>query len=288
MAMDTATATATAHARHASDEARKEARVDAEQESMPSETTRGTERVGSVDESIGTRACACGAGGVGRALRATRNPGRARRRGSSGDSALRVPAHRVCTRGDLCDSGHRRLVDCRHVHRRQLGSLRSDWQVALGRRAPSSGDGGRVCILGTMAIVGAVAHSREGLLVGAAVGAAAMAENLARFARCRYQRVLEFRHFAAVDLTLGAARLGGAVTLIVWGMDAFLLAQLLSVFVGLTWVAVSWRASKPRLPVSCGRQRARRSRICGHIAPVRPCHRRIPKFRRSLSALWAG
>ena len=57
--------------------------------------------------------------------------------------------------------------------------------------------------VGVMAIVGAVAHSREGLLVGAAVGAAAMAENLARFARCRYQRGLKFRQFAAVDLTLG-------------------------------------------------------------------------------------
>ena len=102
--------------------------------------------------------------------------------------------------------------------------------------------------VGVMAIVGAVAHSREGLLVGAAVGAAAMAENLARFARCRYQRGLEFKQFAAVDLTLGAARLGGAIILVVWSLDAFLLAQLLSVFVGLAWVADSWRAARRDCP----------------------------------------
>jgi O-antigen/teichoic acid export membrane protein len=105
-----------------------------------------------------------------------------------------------------------------------------------------------VC-LGPMAIIGAVGHSREGLLVGAAVGATAMSENIARFARCRYQRSLEFGHFAAVDLTLGAARLVGAVTLIVWSMNAFLLVQLLSVFVGLTWVAVSWREARRDCPL---------------------------------------
>lgn len=102
---------------------------------------------------------------------------------------------------------------------------------------------------GVMAIVGAVAHSREGLLVGAAVGAAAMAENVARFARCRYQRGLKFKQFAAVDLTLGAARLGGAIILIVWSLDAFLLTQLLSVLVGLAWVAVSWRAARRECPL---------------------------------------
>ena len=102
--------------------------------------------------------------------------------------------------------------------------------------------------VGVMAIVGAVAHSREGLLVGAAVGAAAMAENLARFARCRYQRGLKFKQFAAVDLTLGAARLGGAIILVVWSLDAFLLAQLLSVFVGLAWVADSWRKARRDCP----------------------------------------
>ena len=102
--------------------------------------------------------------------------------------------------------------------------------------------------VGVMAIVGAVAHSREGLLVGAAVGAAAMAENLARFARCRYQRGLKFKQFAAVDLTLGAARLGGAIILIVWSLDAFLLAQLLSVFIGLAWVADSWRKARRDCP----------------------------------------
>jgi O-antigen/teichoic acid export membrane protein len=104
-------------------------------------------------------------------------------------------------------------------------------------------------ILGTTTIVGAVAHSREGLLVGAAVGAAAMAENIARFARCRYQRAFEFRHFAAVDLTLGAARLGGAVTLIAWGVDAFLAAQVFSVLIGLTWVAVSRREASRDCPL---------------------------------------
>ena len=105
-----------------------------------------------------------------------------------------------------------------------------------------------VC-LGPMVIIGAVGHSREGLLVGAAVGAAAMAENIARFARCRYQRALEFRHFAAVDLTLGAARVFGAGSLIVWGMDAFLSAQLLSVFIGFTWVVVNWRQARHDCPL---------------------------------------
>jgi O-antigen/teichoic acid export membrane protein len=100
-----------------------------------------------------------------------------------------------------------------------------------------------------VAIVGAVGHSRQGLLVGAAIGATAMAENIARFARCRYQRDLRFRHFAAVDLTLGAARLVGAACLIVWSTDAFLLAQLLSVFVGLTWVAVNWREARRDCPL---------------------------------------
>jgi O-antigen/teichoic acid export membrane protein len=83
-----------------------------------------------------------------------------------------------------------------------------------------------------------------------------MAENIARFARCRYQRGLAFRHFAAVDLTLGAARVFGAGSLIVWSMDAFLLAQLLSVFVGFTWVAVTWRQARRdcRLPASGARE----------------------------------
>jgi O-antigen/teichoic acid export membrane protein len=103
--------------------------------------------------------------------------------------------------------------------------------------------------LGTMAIVGAVGHSREALLIGAAVGAAAMAENLARFARCRHQRNLQFKHFAAVDFSLGAARLAGAVTLIVWGMSAFLVVQLLSVVLGLTWVAVSRREARRDCPL---------------------------------------
>jgi O-antigen/teichoic acid export membrane protein len=102
--------------------------------------------------------------------------------------------------------------------------------------------------VGVMAIVGAVAHSREGLLVGGAVGAAAMAENVARFARCRYQRGLKFKQFAAVDLSLGAARLGGAISLVAWSLDAFLLAQLLSVFVGLAWVTVNWRHARRDCP----------------------------------------
>ena len=91
-------------------------------------------------ESTGTRACTCGVGGVCRLLCATRRLGRTRCRGSRRDFACRVPAHRLCTGGDLRGPGDRRLVDCRCVHRDQLGSLRSRRQVALERRAASSGD----------------------------------------------------------------------------------------------------------------------------------------------------
>ena len=143
-----------------------------------------------------------------------------------------------------------------------------------------------VC-LGPMAIIGAVGHSREGLLVGAAVGATAMSENIARFARCRYQRGLEFGHFAAVDLTLGAARLVGAVTLIVWSMNAFLLVQFSVCSSG----SPGWRSvgvKRAAIVRFLRPARARLLRICGHIAPARPCHRRILKCRRSLSVRWAG
>lgn len=91
-------------------------------------------------------------------------------------------------------------------------------------------------------IVGAVADSREGVLVGMALGTTAMAENVARFARCSFQRRGQFASYAAVDATLGVCRLVGAGALLIGGIDVFLALQPLTLLVGLGWVVACSRA----------------------------------------------